>query len=171
MRAVNSLLMVEVSRSVRAVATPYNTHPHSHTELPAYTYTALYWVLQTFTHIQYTLLLLYYSGTFLKSGRKRSPFWEVASLYSHVSVFKVFAFHFAFLPYLCMIHDSQIHTLFVPVDETSPISARAATVLATTMGVESDRRSLRRSRNPWSSTNWALMSWSFATHTAAVFLT
>lgn len=40
-----------------------------------------------------------------------------------------------------------------------------------TMGLESEMRSLRVSRKPWSSTNWALMSCSFATHTAAVFLT
>lgn len=40
-----------------------------------------------------------------------------------------------------------------------------------TIGLESDRRSRRLSRKPWSSTSWALISCSFATHTAAVFLT
>ncbi len=43
--------------------------------------------------------------------------------------------------------------------------------LALTMGFESESRSLRASRKPWSSTSWALMSCSLATHTAAVFLT
>ncbi len=40
-----------------------------------------------------------------------------------------------------------------------------------TMGLESAIRSLRESRKPWSSTIWALISCSLATHTAAVFLT
>lgn len=39
------------------------------------------------------------------------------------------------------------------------------------MGLESAIRSRRESRNPWSSTIWALMSCSFATQTAAVFRT
>lgn len=43
--------------------------------------------------------------------------------------------------------------------------------LTPTMGFESAMRSRRESRKPWSSTIWALMSWSLATQTAAVFLT
>ena len=66
---------------------------------------------------------------------------------------------------------NMLVSIDLPVGETSPISASAATVLATTMGVESERRSFRRSRNPWSSTSWELMSCSLATHTAAVFRT
>mmetsp|Transcript_37360 Transcript_37360/g.93847 ORF Transcript_37360/g.93847 Transcript_37360/m.93847 type:complete len:255 (-) Transcript_37360:404-1168(-) len=55
--------------------------------------------------------------------------------------------------------------------EPSEISDRAATALATTMGLESDRRSLSVSRKPWSRTSSALMSYSLATHTAAVLRT
>jgi len=40
-----------------------------------------------------------------------------------------------------------------------------------TIGLESDRRSRRLSRKPWSSTSCALMSCSFATQTAAVLRT
>ena len=40
-----------------------------------------------------------------------------------------------------------------------------------TMGLESDRRSFKESRKPWSSTSWELMSWSLATQTAAVLRT
>ena len=58
-----------------------------------------------------------------------------------------------------------------PVLLLSLISDRAATALATTIGLESPRRSLRLSRKPCSSTRLALMSCSLATATAAVFLT
>lgn len=40
-----------------------------------------------------------------------------------------------------------------------------------TIGFESDSKSLNNSKNPWSSTKLELISCSFATHTAAVFLT
>lgn len=49
--------------------------------------------------------------------------------------------------------------------------AKKASLKSRTIGLESEMRSLRVSRKPWSSTNWALISWSFATQTAAVFLT
>mmetsp|Transcript_57095 Transcript_57095/g.180719 ORF Transcript_57095/g.180719 Transcript_57095/m.180719 type:complete len:232 (+) Transcript_57095:931-1626(+) len=51
------------------------------------------------------------------------------------------------------------------------ISASAATALATTIGLESPRRSCRVTRKPRSSTSSGLMSWSFATQMAAVFFT
>jgi len=51
------------------------------------------------------------------------------------------------------------------------ISARAATALATTIGLLSDIKSFKASRKPLSSTNSAFMSKSLATQIAAVFLT
>ena len=59
----------------------------------------------------------------------------------------------------------------LPLGEASLISDKAATALATTMGLESLKSSFNESKNPCSSTSWALMSNNLATETAAVFLT
>ena len=55
--------------------------------------------------------------------------------------------------------------------ELSLISLKAATALATTIGLESEMRSRSKSRKPCSSTSCEFISNNLATHTAAVFLT
>mmetsp|Transcript_15297 Transcript_15297/g.49943 ORF Transcript_15297/g.49943 Transcript_15297/m.49943 type:complete len:257 (-) Transcript_15297:356-1126(-) len=58
-----------------------------------------------------------------------------------------------------------------PMVDVSEISASVATALETTIGLESPSRSYTISRKPWSSTSSPLMSYSLATHTAAVLRT
>mmetsp|Transcript_72526 Transcript_72526/g.161159 ORF Transcript_72526/g.161159 Transcript_72526/m.161159 type:complete len:257 (+) Transcript_72526:2049-2819(+) len=58
-----------------------------------------------------------------------------------------------------------------PISDVSAISARDATAFDTTIGLESPSKSYTMSRNPWSSTSSPLMSYNFATHTAAVLRT